>query len=111
VLVDENDELHRLTSTKFDQMMQDPATQRMARFAGARVRTASILVELKNRKPTRVVCTTFSILTFDALPQAETKSAQAQIIGLTPPLSNQDAAHAQIHRCAPGNCGVSAINV
>jgi len=64
-LVDENDVLYRLSNAKFDQMLRRPAEHRLPRFAGARVRMASVIVGLEDRKSIRVVRTNFSILSFD----------------------------------------------
>jgi hypothetical protein len=64
-LVDENDVLYRLLNAKFDQMLRRPAEHRLPRFAGARVRMASVIVGLEDRKPIRVVRTNYSILSFD----------------------------------------------
>ncbi len=66
LLLDENDGLHRLQCTKFEQMLRDSASHRFPRFAGARVRMASVLVELLDRQPTREVRATYHVLTFDA---------------------------------------------
>jgi hypothetical protein len=64
-LVDENDGLYRLPNATFEQMLQDPRSCRLARFAGARVRMADLVVELRRRQPVRVVRATFHILSFD----------------------------------------------
>ena len=64
-LLDRNDGLYRLPNAKFEQMLRDPTSHRIPRFAGARVRTTDVVVELVDRQPLRVVWTTFSILTFD----------------------------------------------
>jgi hypothetical protein len=64
-LVDENDVLYRLSNAKFDQMLRRPAEHRLPRFAGARVRMATVIVGLEDRKSIRVVRTNFSILSFD----------------------------------------------
>ena len=64
-LLDQNDGLYRLPNTKFEQMLRDPTSHRISRFAGARVRMTDIVVELLDRQPIRVVWTTFGILTFD----------------------------------------------
>ena len=64
-LLDENDGLHRLPNPAFEQMLQDPRACRLARFAGARVRMAHLVVELRDRQPLRVVRATFHILSFD----------------------------------------------
>jgi len=64
-LVDENDALHRLLNATFDQMLREPRSCRLARFARARVRMADLVVELRQRQPVRVVRATFHILSFD----------------------------------------------
>jgi hypothetical protein len=65
-LIDRNDELYRLASSKFGDMMQDPRSHRVMRFAGQRVRAASMVIELEDRRPRRVIRATFEVLTFDA---------------------------------------------
>jgi hypothetical protein len=64
-LLDQDDNLYRLPNTKFDQMLRDPTSYRILRFAGARVRMADVVVELVDRQPIRVVWSAFGILTFD----------------------------------------------
>ena len=64
-LLDGNDVLYRLSNAKFDQMLRHPAEHRFPRFAGARVRMATVIVGLEDRKPIRVIRTNFSILSFD----------------------------------------------
>jgi hypothetical protein len=65
-LLDRDDTLWRLTTTKFERMLRDPANHCLPVFAGQRARMADVIVELIARDPVRVVCNTFSILTFDA---------------------------------------------
>ena len=65
-LIARDDTLWRLSSTKFDRMLRDPASHCLPVFAGQRARMASVLVELVARNPVRVVRNTFSILAFDA---------------------------------------------
>ena len=65
-LLDTNDRLYRLANTKFEQMLRDPASHTLPRFAGYRVRMADAIVELVRREPTRVIRITFDMLTFDA---------------------------------------------
>ena len=64
-LLDRDDTLWRLSTTKFERMLRDPASHCLAVFAGQRVRMADVIVELVARDPVRVVRSTFSILTFD----------------------------------------------
>jgi len=65
-LIARDDTLWRLSSTKFDRMLRDPARNCLPDFAGQRARMASVVVELVARKPVRVARNTFSILTFNA---------------------------------------------
>ncbi|AME28157.2 hypothetical protein [Burkholderia sp. PAMC 26561] len=65
-LIARDDTLWRLSSTKLDRMLRDPAGHYLPDFAGQRARMASVVVELVARNPMRVVRNTFFILTFDA---------------------------------------------
>jgi hypothetical protein len=65
-LLDQDDGLYRLSNTKFEQMLRNPTSCRLPRFAGARVRMADVGVQLQDRKPIRVVWITFGFLTFDS---------------------------------------------
>jgi hypothetical protein len=64
-LLDQDDSLVCLPSTKFERMLRDPKSLRLPRFAGTRVRMVEVIVELRNRQAIRVVWTTFGLLTFD----------------------------------------------
>jgi len=64
-LLDQDDGLYRLPSTKFRQMLRDPKSCRVLRFAGARVRMVDVGVQLQDRKPICVVWMTLGFLTFD----------------------------------------------
>lgn len=64
-LLDQDDGLYRLPNTKFEQMLRDPTSHPLPRFAGARVRMSDIVVELLDRQAIRVLWTTFGLLTFD----------------------------------------------
>jgi hypothetical protein len=65
-LIARDDTLWRLSSTKFDRMLRDPASHCLPVFAGQRARMAGVVVELVARDPVRIVRNTFSILSFDA---------------------------------------------
>jgi hypothetical protein len=64
-LLDDGDAIYRMPAAKFDKMLRSPAEHRLAQFAGARVRMASLVVGLEDRKPVEIVLRNFSILTFD----------------------------------------------
>lgn len=61
-----DDTLYRLATTAFDRMLHDPSQHRLPAFAGQRVRSVEVVVELANREPVAVVRRSFSVLTFDS---------------------------------------------
>jgi hypothetical protein len=65
LVLDQTDRIYRLDATKFDRMRDSPTKHPLPQFIGQRVRSAEVVVELVERKPARVVRTTFGILTFD----------------------------------------------
>ena len=64
-LITPDDRLARLASTKFGQMLRHPDAHRLPQFARQRVRMVSVVAELANRAPVRIVRRTFAILAFD----------------------------------------------
>jgi hypothetical protein len=54
-----------MSNAKFDRMIRSPASERVALFAGQRIRSAEVLIESVDRKPWRVYRTTFTIFQFD----------------------------------------------
>jgi hypothetical protein len=65
-LLSADDTLHALASTAFMRMLRREDVARVPDFAGQRVRQASIVVEVVEGKPSRMVHWTFSILDIDA---------------------------------------------
>ena len=65
LVVDQRDRIYRLDVARFGQMLDTPRSHRFPQFAGQRIRSAEVVVELKQRRPTRVVRMTHSVLTFD----------------------------------------------
>lgn len=64
-LLDQNDGLHRLPSTKLNQIPRDPTSCRLTCFSGASVRMTVVAVELLERQPIRIIWNTFYFLAFD----------------------------------------------
>lgn len=64
-LLDQDDALYRLPNIRFEQMLRDPASHRLPRFAGTRVRMADVIIELLDRQAIRVIGASFSYLAFD----------------------------------------------
>ncbi len=65
LLVDRSNRVRRFSIAKFDEMRRNPARNRYPQFAGKRVRTVEAVVQLVDRKPTRLVRMTFDFFTFD----------------------------------------------
>ena len=64
-VLDLDDSLYRLPTRTFEAMLEAPKKYPLARFAGSRVRMSDVAVELVERRPVRVVWSTFDILVFD----------------------------------------------
>jgi hypothetical protein len=65
LLIDRSNRVRRFSIASFDEMRRNPARNRYPEFAGKRVRTVEAVVQLVDRKPTRVVRMTFDFFTFD----------------------------------------------
>lgn len=65
LVIDQSDNIYRLEVARFGQMLDAPRSHRFPQFAGQRVRSAEVVVELKQRRPIRVVRIAHSVLTFD----------------------------------------------
>ena len=65
-LLDSEDTLYRLPSAALDRMLHNPTRHRLARFAGQRVRSAEVVVELMNGRPLVVLRSVFNMLTFNS---------------------------------------------
>jgi len=63
-VLDATDALYRIPNAAFGRMLRDPSSHPLPRFAGRRVRSAEIAVQLENGRPIQVVRSSFSILTF-----------------------------------------------
>jgi len=61
-LLSGDDTLHALAGTAFMRMLRQEDISRLPDFAGQRVRLASLIVELADRTPLRMLHRTFSIL-------------------------------------------------
>ncbi|KDP86268.1 hypothetical protein CF70_008370 [Cupriavidus sp. SK-3] len=81
-LIAREDTLWQLPAAKFQRMLRDPQNHCLIAFAGQRVRTADVVVELVAREPVRVVRTTFSILTFDTEGHLDPEAFEKQQFAL-----------------------------
>lgn len=65
-LVTDEDEIIRLSNARFERLYSNPPKDKLAEFAGQRVRWAEIIVELENRKPSKVLRTVYGYLHFNS---------------------------------------------
>jgi hypothetical protein len=63
-LLDSDGTLYRLPSAALDRMLHNPTRHPLARFAGQRVRSAEVVVEMMNGRPLVVLRSVFNMLTF-----------------------------------------------
>ncbi len=64
--LDQDDVLDRLPNIRFDQMLRNPPSYRLQRFAGTRVRVTDFGVALGDRPAVEIVRITFNLPNFDA---------------------------------------------
>ena len=70
--------LHALAGTAFMRMLRQEDTARLPDFAGRRVRAASLIVELVNRVPLRVLHSSFLVLDIDSQGHLDVARLNAQ---------------------------------
>jgi hypothetical protein len=82
-LLDREGVLYRLPSAALDRMLQVRSRLRITRFAGQRVRSAEVAVEMINGRPVRVIRSVCNVLTFKSdgtlLPTQQDRHARARV--------------------------------
>jgi hypothetical protein len=63
-LLDSQGTLYRLPSAALDRMLQEPTRRRLGHFAGQRVRSAEVVVEMLGGQPICVVRSVFNMVRF-----------------------------------------------
>jgi hypothetical protein len=63
--VSDDDEIFRVPNTKFERLLKGSFEEKTERFAGKRVRTAEIVVQIENRRPLQVLRAIYYYLHFD----------------------------------------------
>jgi len=66
LLLSAHDVVHRLSEVDFNRLYSAPSAWRVAELSGQRIRWASLVVELLDRRPLRVVHRSFAFMHFDA---------------------------------------------
>jgi hypothetical protein len=114
-LLDQSDTLYRLSNSKFEQMLRDPKSHPVHRFAASRVRMSEVAISMVNQQPDRVVWSTFDMLIFndkghlDAMAFNRHQRACAEL-GLAPPIAgsrnDKTVVDAAIRFVVNGGCWV-----
>ncbi|MDO9012791.1 MAG: hypothetical protein Q7U78_13445 [Gallionella sp.] len=81
-IIGQDETLYRLASTTFSGMLDDPSDHLMPSFAGQRVRMAEAVVELRDRRPLRVVRLVYEILRFDEQGRLDVETFGQQNVAL-----------------------------
>jgi hypothetical protein len=108
-LLDREGTLYCLPSAALDRMLNNPARHRLARFAGQRVRSAEVVVEMKNGRPIVVLRSVFNMLTFKSngtlVPPLQDRHIRARAelaLALGAPLRHAGITEASTHFVARG---------
>ena len=91
-LLNDQDGIYLLPFTQFEQMRRTPQSHRIAQFADAQVRIAEVTVELRRRRPIRVIRRTFGKLRFDhngSLDAAAHAKEMAELVRRALPLTGR----------------------
>ena len=82
-LIDREGTLYQLPGATLERMAQARSRLRLARFAGQRVRSAEVAVEMLNGRPVRVIRSVFNMLTFKSdgslVPPLQDRHARARV--------------------------------
>ncbi len=66
LLVDDDDSIKRLPLTRYERLLRRNPKERLAQYAGKRVRFAEVAVELEERKPVQIIRVVYGVLPFDS---------------------------------------------
>jgi hypothetical protein len=72
LLVDRNDEVHRLSNRFFERLWDKSPGAVLPQFAGQRVRCAEVAVQMDNYQPVGIVRVVYSYVYFDARGRLDT---------------------------------------
>ena len=108
-LLDMDGDLYHVPSAAFDRMLRDPSHHPVPRFAGQRVRSAEIAVQLMDRQPIAVVHSSYSMLTFkkngalvSPLSDTHVRARVELALPIGPPVGNTAVADASNQFLARG---------
>jgi hypothetical protein len=65
-IVNDNDHLHRIPLAKYERLLESNSMERLLKYAGQRVRFASVFIEMVNRKPVEILRIQYAYLKFDS---------------------------------------------
>ena len=93
-LFDNDGLVHRLSKKRFERLWRHDHDESLPQYAGQRVRCASVMLEIVNRKPVSFIDVNYTILPFDSLGHLEKGEIdrEMQLIAksMSKPLRNSD---------------------
>ena len=88
-LFNENDTIERLPLTRYESLLRRHPEECLPKYAGRRVRFAEVAVELKERKPIKILRVVYGILPFDSegrIDAAEQEKEMRLCAEMMPPI-------------------------
>ncbi len=79
LLVDDDDSIKRLPLTRYERLFRRDPNEQLLQYAGKRVRFAEVAVELKERKPVRIIRAVYGILPFDSEGRIDTAEYEKEM--------------------------------
>ena len=108
-LLDRQGALYRLPNATLDHLLQAPTRHRLPRFAGQRVRSAEVAVEMVDGQPAQVLRCVFNMVVFkpdgSLVPPVQDRHVRARAelaLALAPPAHNTRVAEAGTRFLARG---------
>ena len=65
-IINADDHLHRLPVAKYERLLEPNSKERLLQYAGKRVRSASVFIEMENRKSVEILRIQYAYLKFDS---------------------------------------------
>jgi hypothetical protein len=93
-LIDENDSIHRISISRYNKMRNPDSGERFTQYAGKRMRSAMIFLEVENRKPLFVVRTEYYYLPFDNQGRVDRTELEKRIrlsLEIVPPIFEEQS--------------------
>jgi hypothetical protein len=91
-LVTDDESLQRLALSRYERLLRRDTAERLPQYAGKRMRYASVVLRMVNRKPSEIIQIQYSLLKFDLkgmLDPAEQERKVKLALEVLPPLPTE----------------------